>query len=269
MGTRKFFFPFPISNIEVTNSNYYSAGTCAYYPDFNGDCRADQHAILQTFNNNAITSYNLCDYDHTGDDGDPYTNPKLPVPGTSGGGTGTTATTAPASTTTLPSCHIEEDPDAGIGAYCECSGYAGSLPTLTGLQSPCVYTALPAVTSTTNTAPAGLYTMTDPLRNVEVCPSSSLERIGTVDFTVCAGTTTKTISTLTQAPTPTATTYNATFQASACDGVPPNLSGTPITCPPTEYWWTLYLPNWGAPNSEYFPMVKVSSVTSAVAVAVV
>ncbi|TGO18310.1 hypothetical protein BPAE_0388g00040 [Botrytis paeoniae] len=65
--------------------------------------------------------------------------------------------------------------------------------------------------------------------DVVICGSSTLEQIGGVEFTICTGSTTTTVSTLTQAPTPTATTYNATFQGSACEGVAPSLSGKSIT----------------------------------------
>ncbi|XXH02567.1 hypothetical protein Hte_008944 [Hypoxylon texense] len=58
-----------------------SAGGCTYYPDLNGDGRVDQQAVLQSFNNIAWTSYNLCsDGDHAGDDENPYTDPDLPIP---------------------------------------------------------------------------------------------------------------------------------------------------------------------------------------------
>ncbi|OTA98047.1 carbohydrate esterase family 3 protein [Hypoxylon sp. CI-4A] len=58
-----------------------AAGSCTYYPDLNGDGRVDQHIVLQSFNNIAWTSYNLCSGgDHTGDDESPYTDPGLDIP---------------------------------------------------------------------------------------------------------------------------------------------------------------------------------------------
>jgi hypothetical protein len=37
------------------------AGSCEYYPDLNGDRRADQHTLLGTFYADARTWYNTCD----------------------------------------------------------------------------------------------------------------------------------------------------------------------------------------------------------------
>ncbi|KAI1765641.1 carbohydrate esterase family 3 protein [Hypoxylon sp. FL1150] len=73
-------------DVDSTDSPAYAfagnaAGSCTYYPDLNGDGRVDQHVILESFNNIAWTSYNLCSSgDHTGDDEDPYTDPDLPIP---------------------------------------------------------------------------------------------------------------------------------------------------------------------------------------------
>ncbi|KAG2421959.1 hypothetical protein HFD88_005935 [Aspergillus terreus] len=54
-------------------------GSCTYFPDLNGDGRADMHSIWNSINNTAQTWYNECaTKDHTGDDG-PITNPNLPV----------------------------------------------------------------------------------------------------------------------------------------------------------------------------------------------
>lgn len=57
-----------------------AAGTCTYYPDLNGDGRADQHCITGSFTNQAITSFNKCAaMDHEGDDSSTGTSPNLPV----------------------------------------------------------------------------------------------------------------------------------------------------------------------------------------------
>jgi hypothetical protein len=54
-------------------------GSCTYFPDLNGDGRADMHSIWNSINNTAQTWYNECaTKDHTGDDG-PITDPNLPV----------------------------------------------------------------------------------------------------------------------------------------------------------------------------------------------
>ncbi|KAF4412991.1 Multidomain esterase [Colletotrichum fructicola] len=66
------------------------AGTCMYYPDLDGNGRADMHSIIGTFNNQAETWFNpsCAMTDRTGDDGD-IGNPNLPVqPGSSNGGGG-------------------------------------------------------------------------------------------------------------------------------------------------------------------------------------
>ncbi|KAJ5005383.1 hypothetical protein K4K48_007369 [Colletotrichum sp. SAR 10_66] len=66
------------------------AGTCMYYPDLDGNGRADMHSIIGTFNNRAETWFNpsCAMTDRTGDDGD-IGNPNLPVqPGSSNGGGG-------------------------------------------------------------------------------------------------------------------------------------------------------------------------------------
>ncbi|KAH8657733.1 hypothetical protein BX600DRAFT_400504 [Xylariales sp. PMI_506] len=72
-------------DVDSSNQPAYAyggnaAGTCTYYPDFNGDGRADQHVILQSFTNLAWTTYNLCSGGHTGDDENPYVDPDLPMP---------------------------------------------------------------------------------------------------------------------------------------------------------------------------------------------
>ncbi|KAK9590735.1 hypothetical protein V6Z92_003825 [Aspergillus fumigatus] len=54
-------------------------GSCTYFPDLDGDGRADMHSIWDSINNTAQTWYNQCAIkDHTGDDG-PITDPNLPV----------------------------------------------------------------------------------------------------------------------------------------------------------------------------------------------
>lgn len=168
-----------------------SAGTCTYYNDLNGDGRVDQHIILESFNNNAETSYNLCAGDHVGDDEDPYTDPGLPIPATSTAPTPTTAgdgTTAAPTGQSSPTCVIAQDPDAGIStAYCECSGYEGTLPTLAGTSSPCAYTALPTITSAATISATAGYTYTDPYGDVIACSTSSVGAIGGVTYTACAG----------------------------------------------------------------------------------
>lgn len=95
--------------------------------------------------------------------------------------------------------------------------------------------------------------MTDPYGNVVACATSSVGVVGTVSFTTCGGDKT----TLTAAPTPTSD-YDPGLAGSACEGYSATFDGgpndTPITCPPSAYDWTVYTPNWGAPNSENFPM---------------
>ncbi|KAF2166697.1 hypothetical protein M409DRAFT_54493 [Zasmidium cellare ATCC 36951] len=54
------------------------------------------------------------------------------------------------SETSAPLCVPFEDPDEGASAVCQCSGYAGSLPTLTG-PSPCGYQSIPASSTQTST----------------------------------------------------------------------------------------------------------------------
>ncbi|KAH7375470.1 hypothetical protein B0T11DRAFT_345463, partial [Plectosphaerella cucumerina] len=55
------------------------AGTCTYYPDLDGNRRADLHCIMGTFNNQAETWFNSCKgtVDATGDDAN-MSNPNLP-----------------------------------------------------------------------------------------------------------------------------------------------------------------------------------------------
>ncbi|KAL3463731.1 SGNH hydrolase-type esterase domain-containing protein [Aspergillus heterothallicus] len=54
-------------------------GSCTYFPDLNGDGRADMHSIWNSITNTAQTWYNECaTKDHTGDDG-PISDPNLPI----------------------------------------------------------------------------------------------------------------------------------------------------------------------------------------------
>lgn len=57
-----------------------AAGTCLFYPDLTGDLRADEHYVLESFNNVAETSFSpSCGLtDLGGDDSDPVVDPKLP-----------------------------------------------------------------------------------------------------------------------------------------------------------------------------------------------
>ncbi|KAH8673362.1 hypothetical protein BX600DRAFT_535950 [Xylariales sp. PMI_506] len=100
--------------------------------------------------------------------------------------------------TSTPVCNIEEDPDAGIGAYCICSGYPSTLSTIAG-TSPCHYTVLPTVTTKAATTPAR-YTYSDPYGDVYLCSSSSVELVGGFTATLCEGT----ISTIITGTPPTA-----------------------------------------------------------------
>ncbi|KAL2838962.1 hypothetical protein BJY01DRAFT_250705 [Aspergillus pseudoustus] len=58
------------------------AGTCIYYPDFDGNGRADLHVIQNAIANEADTWYNpSCGLEnHHGDDGSCCDDPKLPMP---------------------------------------------------------------------------------------------------------------------------------------------------------------------------------------------
>ncbi|OBT91574.1 hypothetical protein VE01_10411 [Pseudogymnoascus verrucosus] len=57
-----------------------AAGTCVYYPELNGDNRADQHNVLGTFTNEARTWFNTCDGGNAmGDGPSTGTDPQLPA----------------------------------------------------------------------------------------------------------------------------------------------------------------------------------------------
>lgn len=69
---------------DMTNGAVYAgnvAGTCMYYPDLDGNGRADQHSIENSLENTAETSFNpSCGLtDRTGDDSGGVVNPNLPV----------------------------------------------------------------------------------------------------------------------------------------------------------------------------------------------
>ncbi|KAL3446420.1 hypothetical protein BJX65DRAFT_309119 [Aspergillus insuetus] len=57
------------------------AGTCVYFPDLDGNGRADMHIIRDVYSNQAATWYNpSCDaVNHQGDEGSCCDDPKLPV----------------------------------------------------------------------------------------------------------------------------------------------------------------------------------------------
>ncbi len=68
---------------KVENPIYSAdvAGTCVFYPDFDGNGRADSHTVLGTFTNQATTNYSpSCGLeDVQGDDPGGVFDPKLPV----------------------------------------------------------------------------------------------------------------------------------------------------------------------------------------------
>lgn len=55
------------------------AGNCMHYPDLQGDSRADMHALMYTFTNQAETWFNECAGDAKGDDPGGISDPDLPV----------------------------------------------------------------------------------------------------------------------------------------------------------------------------------------------
>ncbi|KAL4983331.1 hypothetical protein BDW68DRAFT_191412 [Aspergillus falconensis] len=56
------------------------AGSCTYFPDLDGDGRADMHAITHSMDNTAETWYNQCGLpDATGDDAEGVHDPDLPA----------------------------------------------------------------------------------------------------------------------------------------------------------------------------------------------
>ncbi|KLO84855.1 uncharacterized protein LW93_7106 [Fusarium fujikuroi] len=56
------------------------AGSCQYFPDLNGDGRADLHSIQATFPNTAVTAYNICGGNRSGDDSSEIKKPDLITP---------------------------------------------------------------------------------------------------------------------------------------------------------------------------------------------
>ncbi|KAI0147783.1 hypothetical protein GGR57DRAFT_244744 [Xylariaceae sp. FL1272] len=58
----------------------YQQGTCVYYPDLDGDGRADQHSITHSIDNTATTSFNRCPglTDQIGDDPGGVVDPGFP-----------------------------------------------------------------------------------------------------------------------------------------------------------------------------------------------
>jgi hypothetical protein len=108
-------------------------------------------------------------------------------------------------------CTIGQDPDNGVGAYCQCDGYTGKLSTLASTTSPykpCGYTTLPAEPSTTATPTpkeAYQFTYTDPSSNIIICETSPVLNVAGYQVGACEGST----STVYTAPTPTPT---ATYQ---------------------------------------------------------
>ncbi|KAL2859212.1 hypothetical protein BJX68DRAFT_252247 [Aspergillus pseudodeflectus] len=58
------------------------AGTCVYFPDLDGNGRADMHVIRDVYSNQAATWYNpsCAVVNHQGDEGSCCDDPKLPVP---------------------------------------------------------------------------------------------------------------------------------------------------------------------------------------------
>ncbi|RSM12379.1 hypothetical protein CEP52_002563 [Fusarium oligoseptatum] len=73
------------------------AGSCQYFPDLNGDGRADLHSIQGTFPNTAVTAYNVCDGNRSGDDSTDIKKPDLIMPPEtpSNGGGGEESNTPP------------------------------------------------------------------------------------------------------------------------------------------------------------------------------
>ncbi|KAI1847023.1 hypothetical protein JX266_006898 [Neoarthrinium moseri] len=89
-------------------------------------------------------------------------------------------------------CENAADPDNGIGPYCECSGYPGTLPTLEPTFTPydaCAYTTVPDPWP---------FQVTDGAGDIIACQSSSLSQVAGFEITLCAGST----STVYTAPPP-------------------------------------------------------------------
>ncbi|KAM0257394.1 hypothetical protein ACHAPA_011776 [Fusarium lateritium] len=72
------------------------AGSCQYFPDLNGDGRADLHSIQATFPNTAVSAYNICGGNRSGDDSSDIKKPDLITPPkTPGGGSGEESNSPP------------------------------------------------------------------------------------------------------------------------------------------------------------------------------
>ncbi|KAF5020271.1 hypothetical protein F66182_7705 [Fusarium sp. NRRL 66182] len=56
------------------------AGSCQHFPDLNGDGRADLHSIQATFPNTAVSAYNICGGNRSGDDGTDIKKPDIITP---------------------------------------------------------------------------------------------------------------------------------------------------------------------------------------------
>lgn len=137
--------------------------------------------------------------------------------GTAGTATATTTSSGSGSSSTLD-CYIYQDPDSGsTDTYCECPGYEGTLPTLSG-SDLCGYTALPtsttkAAATTANSNPYP-YTFTDLYGVVVACESESFLDIAGYKLTECAGS-----STIEVQPTITVTEVVTTSALSnLCEG---------------------------------------------------
>lgn len=108
---------------------------------------------------------------------------------------GTATATATSSSSTL-GCYVYQDPDSGStgSTSCECPGYDGTLPELTGSASPCGYTSLPTTTSKSATTTSATvpypYTFTDLYGVVVACESESSLQIAGYLITECAGSST-------------------------------------------------------------------------------
>ncbi|KAF5507162.1 Multidomain esterase [Colletotrichum aenigma] len=91
-GSRYHWATIPAGGPEKAYTGSF-AGSCQYFPDFDGDGRADLHSIQATFPNTAVTAYNRCGGNRNGDDWDPSYEPEIvmpppgqPIEGTPGGG---------------------------------------------------------------------------------------------------------------------------------------------------------------------------------------
>ncbi|KAJ5146642.1 uncharacterized protein N7515_001206 [Penicillium bovifimosum] len=106
------------------------------------------------------------------------------------GTVGTATATATGCSNTL-GCTVFQDPDHGSDSYCQCPGYDGSLPLLTGSASFCGYTSLPTTTSkaatTTRATVPYPYTFTDIYGVVVACEAETSLNYAGYAVTECAG----------------------------------------------------------------------------------